>query len=115
MPAPTDVHGVKRYCEMIQYLSMFLPNLTKSDLQPIRELTRKDADCNWSVECEEAFQKVIQKIRYIPVLVYFDPDKELVLQVDSSKDGWVLPSYKMGSQFSTLREHYKAMNETGRK
>ena len=40
MPAPTDVHGVRRFCGMIQYLSKFLPNLA-SDLQPIRELIRK--------------------------------------------------------------------------
>ena len=49
MPAPTDVHGVKRYCGMIQYLSKFLPNLA-SDLLPIRELTRKDVDWNWSAK-----------------------------------------------------------------
>ena len=86
MPAPTDIHGLKRFCGMIQYLSKFLPNLA-SDLQPIRELTKKDVDWNWSVECEQAFQKVKQKITETPLLVYFDPDKELVLQVDSSKDG----------------------------
>ena len=68
MPAPTDVHGVKRFCGMIQYLSKFLPNLA-SDLQPIRELTKKDVDWNWSVECEQAFQKVKQKITETPLLV----------------------------------------------
>ena len=46
MPAPTDVHGVKRFSGMIQYLSKFLPNLA-SGLQPIRELSRKDVDWNW--------------------------------------------------------------------
>ena len=40
MPAPTAIHGVKRFCGMILYLSKFLPNLA-SDLQPIRELTKK--------------------------------------------------------------------------
>ena len=79
MPAPTDVHGVKRFCGMIQYLSKFLPNLA-SDLQPIRELTRKDAEWNWPVECEEAFQKVKQKITDTPVLVYFDPDKAIKME-----------------------------------
>ena len=53
-PGPTDVHGVKRFCGMIKHLSKLLPNLA-SDLQPIRELTRKDVDKNFSVECEEAF------------------------------------------------------------
>ena len=86
MPAPTDVHGVKRFCGMSQYLSKFLPNLA-SDLLPIRELTRKDVDWNWSAECEEAFIKVKRKITEALLLNYFNPDKELVLQVDSSKDG----------------------------
>ena len=86
MPEPSDVHGVKRFCGMIQYLSTFLPNLA-SDLQPIRELTRKNMDWNWSAECEEAFIKVKKNIIEAPLIIYFNPDKELVLQVDSSKDG----------------------------
>lgn len=73
MPAPTDVQ--------------FLPNLA-SDLQPIQELTRKNVDWNWSAECEEAFIKV-KTITEGPLLIYFNPDKELVLQVGSSKDGLV--------------------------
>ena len=80
MPEPTDVHGVKRFCGMIQCLSTFLPNLA-SDLQPIRELTRKYVDWNWSAECEEAFITVKKKITEAPLLVYFNPGKELVLQV----------------------------------
>ena len=86
MPAPTDAHGVQGFCGMIQYLSKFHPNLA-SDLQLIRELTRKNMDWNWSAECEEAFIKVKKNITEAPLLIYFNPDKELVLQVDSSKDG----------------------------
>ena len=41
----------------------------------------------WSAECEEAFIKVKKKITEAPLLICFNPDKELVLQVDSSKDG----------------------------
>ena len=74
MPAPTDVHGVKRLCGMIQYLAKFLPNLAR-DLQPIRELTKKDVEWNWSTECQEAFQKVKEKITNTPLLAYFDSNK----------------------------------------
>ena len=80
MPAVTDVHGVKRFCGMIHYLSKFLPNIA-SDLQPIRELTRKHVDWNSSAECEEAFITVKKKITEAPLLFYFNPDKELGLQV----------------------------------
>ena len=78
MSAATDVHGVKQFCGMIQYLSKFLPNIA-SDLQPIRELTRKNMHWNWSAECEEAFIKVKKKVKEAPLLNYFNPDKELVL------------------------------------
>ena len=44
-------------------------------------------DWNWSAECEEAFIKVKMNIIEAPLIIYFNPDKELVLQVDSSKDG----------------------------
>ena len=86
MPAPDDVAGVRRFCGMIQYLAKFMPNLS-SDLSPIRELTKKGVKWEWSSKCEEAFMKLKKKITETPVLAYFDPDKELSLQVDSSKDG----------------------------
>ena len=49
MPAPTDISGVGRLCGMVQYLSRFLPNLL-GDLEPIRDLTHKDHEWNWSSE-----------------------------------------------------------------
>ena len=36
---------------------------------------------------DEALNTVKRKVTNTPVLAYFDPEKELVLQVDSSKDG----------------------------
>jgi hypothetical protein len=71
---------------MVQYLAKFMPNLA-SDLEPIRALTKKDSEWNWSPECEKALKAVKEKVTSTPVLVFFDPSKELVLQVDSSKDG----------------------------
>lgn len=55
--------------------------------EPLRKLTRKDTDFVWTQECEESFQKVKQKLTTAALLVYYDPNKELMLQVDSSKDG----------------------------
>ena len=47
MPPPTDIHGVRRFCGMIQYLARFLPDMA-IDLEPIRALTRQHTDWNWS-------------------------------------------------------------------
>ena len=86
MPPPTDAHGVRRLCGMVQYLAKFMPNLA-GDLEPIRALTEKDNMWNWSRECDEALNAAKRKVTNTPVLAYFDPEKELVLHVDSSKDG----------------------------
>ncbi len=86
MPHPTDIQGVKRLCGMVQYMAKFLPNLA-ADLEPIRALTRKDTEWNWSTACDIALETVKQKLSTTPVLAYFDSNKDIVLQVDSSKDG----------------------------
>ena len=86
MSSPDDVTSVKRFCGMVQYLAKFLPSLSTT-LEPIRALTRKDAVWNWSTECENAFREVKEKLTITPILAYFNPEHELVLQTDSSKDG----------------------------
>ncbi|CAC5397951.1 unnamed protein product [Mytilus coruscus] len=86
IPCPTDVSGVKRLCGMVQYMAKFLPDLA-NDLAPIRELTKKDVPWIWSDECNMAFQRVKKRLTEAPILAYFDVNKEVVLQVDSSKSG----------------------------
>ena len=86
MPPPTDIHGVRRFCGMIQYLARFMPDKA-IDLEPIRALTRQHTDGNWSKDCEDAFKTVKKKITTAPMLAYFNAEKELVLQVDTSQDG----------------------------
>ena len=86
MPAPTDVEGVRRLCGMAQYVSRFIPNLADT-LEPLRKLTRKNASFVWSKECEEAFGTLKEKLSESACLAYYDPSKEIVIQVDSSQHG----------------------------
>ncbi|XP_060077956.1 uncharacterized protein LOC132557483 [Ylistrum balloti] len=86
MPAPEDVSGVKRFCGVVQYMAKFLPDLAIT-LEPIRALTRKDVEWNWSKDCQTAFDEVKRKLTKAPVLAYFDANKEVVVQVDSSQHG----------------------------
>ena len=65
----------------------FLPDLA-TDLEPIRALTRKDTEWNWSTVCDKALETVKQQLSDTPVLAYFDSNKDVKLQEDSSKDGW---------------------------
>ena len=86
MPAPTDVEGIRRICGMAQYMSRFIPDLAGT-LEPIRALTRRDVPFVWSKECENAFDTLKRNLSESACLAYYDPSKELVIQVDSSKHG----------------------------
>ena len=86
MPKPTDASGVRRLCGFVQYLARFLPNLA-DDLKQLRKLTCDDVPWNWDEEYDQALAKVKEKVTSTPILTFYDPAKELTIQVDSSKDG----------------------------
>jgi hypothetical protein len=52
---------IKRLCGMVQYMAKFLPDLA-NEMEPIRELTRKEVSWNWSNERERAFQNVKKRL-----------------------------------------------------
>ncbi|RUS90003.1 hypothetical protein EGW08_002270 [Elysia chlorotica] len=86
MPEPKDVSAVRRFCGIIQYLARFMPNLSRT-AEPLRALTRKDAEFNWTERCQASFKELKQKVAEAATLKFFNPDEPLALQVDSSNDG----------------------------
>lgn len=86
MKAPTNVVEVQRLSGMVNYLGKFLPHLSEV-MEPIRRLTCKGVEWEWSLEQEEAFKKVKDLIMSAPVLQYFDPNLDLVIQCDASQKG----------------------------
>ncbi|XP_061170331.1 uncharacterized protein K02A2.6-like [Saccostrea echinata] len=86
MPNPTDVAGLRRFLGFVNYLSKFLPSL--SDIcEPLRKLTVKDTLWSWHEIHDQAVEKVKRLVTSKPVLSYYDPNKELTLQCDSSETG----------------------------
>ena len=67
-------------------MSRFVPDLADT-LEPIRNLTRNNIEWSWTNECEAAWKSVKCQLKKAPILSYFSPEKELVVQVDSSKNG----------------------------
>jgi len=86
MKRPEDVTGIRRFCGLVQYMARFLPNLADT-LEPLRNLTRKSTEWKWTEDCEQSFQSIKEQLTKAPVLAYFDSNKDIVVQVDSSKDG----------------------------
>ncbi|XP_064111370.1 uncharacterized protein LOC135218851 [Macrobrachium nipponense] len=86
MKPPTDVTGVKEFTGMVNYLSKFLPNLSEV-LEPIRKLTRQNTEWNWTEKQEKAFIESKRLITNAPILQYYDPNLDLVIQCDASQNG----------------------------
>ena len=56
-------------------------------IETLTQLTRKEMIFNWSTSQHTAFGKAKSLITSTPVLQYFDPKKQVVLQVDASEKG----------------------------
>ena len=86
MERPKDKEGVRRLQGMVTYLSKFLPKLSDV-IEPLRRLTHKEAEWNWSEEQENAFNDVKRLVTCAPALSYYDPSKDLVIECDASSKG----------------------------
>jgi len=88
MPPPNSKSELQTVLGMVTYLQRFAPKLSEITL-PLRQLLSKDVEFVWDMHQQEAFQKVKNVITQSPgpVLAYFDPKKEITLQVDASKYG----------------------------
>ena len=100
MPRPTDVQGVQRLIGVVTYLSKFLPQLS-TVCEPLRRLTDSQAVFDWLSQHEEAFSKIKELITQAPVLRYFDVNKEVTIECDSSDVGlgprWLPSSLRLTS------------------
>lgn len=86
MSPPTDKEGVRRFLGIIQYLSKFIPNMSQIDA-PLRSLLKSDVEFSWQHEHQASFDKLIVACSSTPVLAYYDVNRPVVIQCDSSKDG----------------------------
>ena len=71
---------------MINYLTKLLSRFTKLS-EPIRELIKEKVPFNWGPEHQESFNMLKKVLVRAPVLAYYNPQKETVLQTDASTKG----------------------------
>jgi transposase InsO family protein len=86
---PTNVTELQSFLGMITYLSTYIPNLS-SHTTPLRQLLHKDSEFQWHHEHQDAFEKIKNIVKNASTLVYFNPKKPTVIQVDAS-------SYALGA------------------
>ena len=83
---PKNKLEVQRLNGTVNYLAKFLPQLSQVT-QPLRNLTHQDSEWCWTDVEEKAFQQMKQLVTQAPVLAYYRPEKELVIQCDASNKG----------------------------
>ena len=86
MPEPSSKKEVQSFIGMINYLSKFCGRLSELS-KPIQELSKERVLINWGPEHKEAFDAIKKELVKVPILAYYNPNKETVLETDSSIKG----------------------------
>ena len=86
MAKPTCREDLQRLLGMVNYLARYIPNASEL-LTPLRALLRKDVEWTWLPNHDQALDKVKKIITSVPVLRFYDVNKDITLQVDASKNG----------------------------
>ena len=86
IPTPRTPKQCKSFCGVVNYLSLFCPNLQKL-LNPIVELTRKGRPFIWGEAQEKAFREVNLRLKNPPVLHLPKAEGRFILYSDTSIEG----------------------------
>ena len=86
MSSPTNKKQVQSFICMNNYLSKFSPRLSEF-AEPIGELSKDKVPFDWGPEHQVAFQQMKKEISCAPMLTYYNPQKQTVLQTDASVKG----------------------------
>lgn len=86
MPHPEDKKAVERFIGTASYMAKFIPGLSEK-LGPLRELKRSDEEFSWTQSHQKAFESVKKAIAARTILKYFDKNKPVIIECDSSSFG----------------------------
>jgi hypothetical protein len=79
-PTPRRVKDIQSFIGLAGYYRKFIENFSKI-AKPLTKLTRKGEKFNWSIEQQNAFDLLKEKLTTAPVLNYPDFSKEFVVTI----------------------------------
>ena len=86
LPPPSNVATLRSFLGMMNYLSRFIKDFSIVS-EPLRRLTKKDADWVWAFEQDAAFSSLKNLLVEDACAAYFDVKKATSLIVDASPTG----------------------------
>ena len=84
---PKNVKDIQAFVGFANFYRRFVKNFSAM-AAPLIKLTRKSVIFSWNQECETAFQRLKDAFMSDLVLMHFDPEKKIVVEVDASD--WVV-------------------------
>ena len=85
-PTPTNHKELQSFLGTVNYLSRFLAFLSDL-LAPLQSLLKKDAEFTWTPVHQHAFEQIKLHVSNDVKLQFYDSDKLLYIEVDTSKQG----------------------------
>ena len=82
-PQPHDVKTLRSFLGLASYYRRFIHGFSVV-ANPLFALTRKDVEFEWSVACEEAFEKLKKLLTEAPVLAFPNFVEGFLLDTDAS-------------------------------
>ena len=83
---PADKQDLQRFLGMANFIAPHLPNLSHLT-SPLRDLLKELTSWTWDDDHQTIFEKVKQLVIINICLQYYDPNKEVQLEVDASIEG----------------------------
>ena len=99
MQAPKDKKGLQSFQGMVNYLKRYSAQLTRL-FQPLKPLLLEDIEWSWDSSHKEAFDGIKEELTRTPVLAFFNPKAEHVIQTDASLKGLGAVCSKKEDQWS---------------
>ena len=75
---PTDVSKLRSFLGIVGYYRKFIPNLSKI-AHCLYNLLKKDVPFLWSIECQESFDNLKERLINYPILKYPDFSKQFII------------------------------------
>jgi len=82
-PIPKKLPDVRSFFEFGNFYQRFIQDYSPMD-SPLTQLTKKGTPFVWLDLCQAAFERLKEAFTTAPILIYFDFDKEIVLETDAS-------------------------------
>ena len=83
MSPPSTVKEVRSFIGMCSYYRRYVPDFSKI-AKPLTALTKKSAEFNWTVKCQESFQTLKDALSTSPILAFPNLEKKFYVYTDAS-------------------------------